>query len=512
MSDFVGSCLTGTSVAADANTEKLATLMREMPDLVRQFSTHLSDNGVKTPCIGLADYQLVFQPDMEDIRAGSLETILHLKAERVADAAARQPGNAPGRQKSLVTSWTDQQARNGLQAFMLSAEVLSYDSSGMPLPTIFRIDMCQERIESNAPPLPFDVGRDNARHFVVPASEKWAANLKDESGREPLLTAPLVFRDPFLGPKFSFSSAEAIGFIATDFYRNSATLLSNGFYVVPFIGKYSGLISRVHSSLIVATARKQCDALTAQNLPKSVYMPQCSTTHYMLHGRDLENAVKFISDRLVPANVEFNPDSLPLTVEPFGSNQRWIEVLQSHLAAQHTLQTTSSRQRSQQKMTVVLTVRVYYALLKNTAGSKEMHAADTSNEIREFALPAAMSANATGIPGARPSLDAQLGLEDASESADDEQVRRQGQRPQIQQRRVTAQATPREKDGSKSDGDNDDDGDDEEGTASVSDAMSMATFVPATFTAGVTSSMQSTTTTANASSTSTTTTNAQPAK
>lgn len=474
MSDIVGRCLTGTSVAADANTEKLATLMREMPELLRHFSTHLSDNGVKTPCIGLADYQLVFQPDMDDIKAGSVETVLHVKAERV-NAASRP--SAPA--QSLVTSWIDQQARNGLQAFMLSAEALSYDSSAMPLPLIFRIDMCNDRAESKAPPLPFDVGRDNARHFVVPAAEKWTANLADESGREPLLTAPLVFRDPFLGPKFSFSTAEAIGFIAADFYRNSVTPLGNGFFVVPLIGKYSGLVSRVHSSLVVATARKQCDALTAQNLPKSAYMPQCSTTHYMLHGRDLENAVTFIADRLVPSNVEFNPDALPLTVEPFGSNQRWIEVLQTHMAAQRTLQTTSSRQRTQQKMAVVLTVRVYYALIKKTVGSKEMHAADTSAEIREFAMPMAMTSTiANGIVGARPSLEAQFGLDDASESADDVQVRRQTAHPHSHQR-PTTQATPREKAGSKSDGENDDDdGDSEEATASVSDAMSMATFVP----------------------------------
>lgn len=214
----------------------------------------------------------------------------------------------------------------GMPLCLLSADVDECDSSKLPVPVVWRLDLARPATavagSSGPSVLLFDPKEHVAPKFVAEERCTWRAPLA--AVREPLLEQPLVYKHDTY-PTVAFNATDAWGFNSADLMQNVAQLLSDGCYYIPSTYQYAALISHVRSALVLARARQHTNALYGETMPEGSHLLTGTRVGYEIDGHELAQAIEFIDTRLLPSLVTINPARLVLSVSPFGA-ARWLDV------------------------------------------------------------------------------------------------------------------------------------------------------------------------------------------
>jgi len=243
--------------------------------------------------------QIVIHP--ADFRAGTLTPQLSVKCKLIT-----QPSNMD----------IERAHANNVRAIALSMEVVESDARQMPFSILWRAEP--------------------QTAVVASAGEYWCATQKRGSKRhvptKPLISTPIGVEN--LSLNISFTSFEAVGFNSTQLMQNIAALTPSGAYRIPITYIYSGLLRNVHSACVLAEQRAKMSALEVETAPISSYQVAHDDEYMLMSGEDLQRAVAYIDNTLVPSNYDFNYVAPELFVEPFGGG-KWLDAWQRALGADH---------------------------------------------------------------------------------------------------------------------------------------------------------------------------------
>jgi hypothetical protein len=216
---------------------------------------------------------------------------------------------------------------NKLPLCLLSSDVVESNAKNMSVPVVWQLNLAPRGPDAKVPDdSPFRPSEHVAVKFVTEPRQQWKA--ATAADRRPLLSSPLVYQDAKY-PDVKFSATDAWGFSAEELMQNVAILLPGDTYFIPTTYRYSALLCRVRSALILAKARQHTNKLFADTMPETVHLMTGIRSGFEINGLELSDAIDFIEKRLVASLVAFDGTKLELVVSPFGS-KNWLDVWTHH--------------------------------------------------------------------------------------------------------------------------------------------------------------------------------------
>jgi len=358
------------------------------PPIVRAVERTLEERG-HGRCIFRVPYRAALRLTPDELRAGELEHTLYLQAEVAPEWN--------------LEKWLALRETRGVQAFPLSARVVGADARAAPFDTLWTLQLTRAApLDDAAAPaiVPRTVagsGEDVCRFerstpYACTAREHWAAGTRRPAE---LLNDPVHCDEPALGVEFT--SIDAVGFDAARLVQNVARRThDNRSFIVPLSYAYCGLLRRVHAASTIAQLRAaRTDALQLECEPPSSYTLPRTQTHLRIGAAQLDAAVKFIEQRLAPANVPYDVGRLCFAVTPF-DDVPWVEAWQAALASADAARAADAgaddaarATRASAPVHIELQLCVYFVALSPAGiASPKGHAASPRvAERREYAPP-----------------------------------------------------------------------------------------------------------------------------
>lgn len=300
------SCANEPKTKVDA---KRAAQLLEMPPAARQFASTHKPTG-KQYRVYRGEFVAAFSVTKANIQRGlsrSMYVTAHIDGE--LEDSLHQSNNSK------------------LPLCLLSSDVVESNAKNMSVPVVWQLNLAPRGPDAKAPDdAPFRPSEHVAVKFVTEPRQQWKA--ATAADRRSLLTSPLVYQDAKY-PDVKFCATDAWGFSAEELMQNVAILLPGDTYFIPTTYRYSSLLCRVRSALILANARQHTNKLFADTMPETAHLMTGIRSGFEINGTDLSDAIDFIEKRLVASLVVFDGTKLELVVSPFGS-KNWLDVWTHH--------------------------------------------------------------------------------------------------------------------------------------------------------------------------------------